>query len=293
MSVDIKLDPQIRSFTSRGLTLRYADWGGEGLPVLILVHGTRDHARSWDWTARALRQEYRVLAPDLVGHGESEWDTPGGYLLPDYVYDLAQLVRLSGAERIRIIGHSLGGRIAITFAGIFSDKVEKLVAIEGMGPSDQTVRERLSAPVGTRVRRWMEEWQAAAAKQPRVYESVDTVAQRLLARNPHFTWEQGQHLAEHTVKRQADGTYLLRDDPAVRISRPFDFGIEDRAALASAVECDVLLVHGTESFLPNPVHDGREKLFRSARTVTFDNAGHWLHHDRFDDFIEEVRRFLA
>jgi pimeloyl-ACP methyl ester carboxylesterase len=283
----------MRTYSSRRLALRYYDWAGQERPPLILVHGTRDHARSWDWTARALRNDYHVLAPDLAGHGESEWDLAGSYQFQDYVYDLAELVRSIAAPRVRIIGHSLGGRIALSFAGAFPERVEKVIAIEGMGVSDETWIERHAAPGDERLRKWIEARHALNARTGRAYQSVDDVAQKIRSRNPHFTAEQAQHLALYTVKQRPDGAYALRDDPAVMTARLFEFGVADRAALFGAIACDVLLIQGDESWLPNPAQDGREKLFRSVRTITFDGAGHWAHHDRFEDFVREARSFLA
>jgi pimeloyl-ACP methyl ester carboxylesterase len=240
-----------------------------------------------------MRDDYRVLAPDLVGHGESEWDVAGSYQFQDYVYDLAELVRSIGAPRVRIIGHSLGGRIALSFAGAFPEQVEKVIAIEGMGVSDETWIERYAAPGNERLRKWIEERRTLNAKAPAVYSSVDDVAQRIRSRNPRFTTEQAQHLAFYTVKQRPDGAYALRDDPAVMTARLFEFGVADRAALFGAVTCDVLLIHGAESWLPNPAQDGRDQLLRTVRTITFEGAGHWAHHDRFEEFVREARAFLA
>src|SRR5206468_48214 len=85
----ILLVPQSRHYKSHGLRLHYADWGNEGAPAVILVHGGRDHCRSWDVIARSLQPHFHVLAPDLRGHGDSDWTKGGSYALTEYVYDLA------------------------------------------------------------------------------------------------------------------------------------------------------------------------------------------------------------
>src|SRR5688572_746180 len=85
-------DPVVRSHVSQGLTLRYVDWGNEDAPVLVLVHGSRDHARSWDAVALALRDKWRVIAPDLRGHGDSDWSPDGAYLSSYNLLDLADLI---------------------------------------------------------------------------------------------------------------------------------------------------------------------------------------------------------
>ena len=85
--------PESRFHTSQGLRLHYADWGNETAPPLILIHGGRDHCRSWDAMARALQPHFHVVAPDLRGHGESDWMTGGSYALIEHVYDLKRLIQ--------------------------------------------------------------------------------------------------------------------------------------------------------------------------------------------------------
>jgi len=84
--------PASRSYFSQRLRLHYVDWGNTEAPPLVLVHGGRDHCRNWDWVARALSKDWHVIAPDLRGHGDSEWVADGNYTMAAYVYDLAQLI---------------------------------------------------------------------------------------------------------------------------------------------------------------------------------------------------------
>ena len=62
--------PASHSYFSQRLKLHYADWGNEGKPPLILLHGGRDHCRNWDWTAQALRDDWHIICPDVRGHGQ-------------------------------------------------------------------------------------------------------------------------------------------------------------------------------------------------------------------------------
>jgi len=84
--------PTSRIYFSQRLRLHYVDWGNEGAPPLLLVHGGRDHCRAWDWVAQALRKDWHIIAPDLRGHGDSEWPSDGNYTMPAFIYDLAQLI---------------------------------------------------------------------------------------------------------------------------------------------------------------------------------------------------------
>src|SRR5260370_343406 len=115
--------PQSPYYYSQGLRLHFPDGGNPQAPPLLLVHGGLDHSRSWDHLARALRRNFHVVAPDLRGHGESEWATGSSYSLADHVYDLTGLVKAAGFENVSIVGHSMGGMVSLTYAGAFPEQV--------------------------------------------------------------------------------------------------------------------------------------------------------------------------
>src|SRR5271169_5826581 len=104
--------PTSQSYISQRLRLNYVDWGNPQAPPLILLHGGQDHCRNWDWVAQRMRDEWHIIAPDLRGHGDSEWSADGFYSMAGYVYDLAQLVHQQRLAPVTIIAHSLGGNIA-------------------------------------------------------------------------------------------------------------------------------------------------------------------------------------
>jgi alpha-beta hydrolase superfamily lysophospholipase len=94
-------EPADRFYESQGLRLHYVDWGNETAPPLILVHGGLDHCRNWDAIARELQPHFHIMAPDLRGHGDSEWAKGSSYSLTDHVYDLSRLIRFAGAAGCR------------------------------------------------------------------------------------------------------------------------------------------------------------------------------------------------
>ena len=126
--------PTSHTYFSQRLRLHYVDWGNAGKPPLLLVHGGRDHCRNWDWAAEALRDSWHIIAPDLRGHGDSQWSTDGSYSMAGYIYDLAQLIHQQRLAPVTIVAHSLGGNIALRYAGIYPETVARLAAIEGLGP---------------------------------------------------------------------------------------------------------------------------------------------------------------
>ena len=104
--------PTSQTFISQRLRLHYLDWGNRGKPPLVLVHGGRDHARSWDWVAEQLHEDYHVVAMDHRGHGDSDWVSDGNYSSNDMVYDLAQLVHQLGVGPVTIVSHRRRQRLA-------------------------------------------------------------------------------------------------------------------------------------------------------------------------------------
>ena len=284
--------PTSHSFVSQRLKLRYVDWGNPGAPPLILLHGGRDHSRSWDWSAEALRTKWHVIAPDLRGHGDSEWSPDGDYGTLANLYDLAQLIHQQGLAPVTIVAHSFGGNIALRYAGTYPENVRRLVAIEGLGPSPRMLADRLAKPPGKRLRDWIEAKRASAGRTPRKYASIDEALQRMKEANAYLSDAQARHLTIHGVSQNEDGTYSWKFDPYMRIFPPFDMVQADIEQLWAAISCPTLLMYGEKSWASNPEKDGRATHFRNASVILFENAGHWLHHDQFDRFMSELDAFL-
>lgn len=285
--------PTSQAYVSQRLRLHYADWGNPDAPPLILLHGGRDHCRNWDWVARELRADYHIIAPDLRGHGDSAVSPSGDYSMGAFVYDLAQLIHQQKLAPVRIVAHSLGGNIALRYAGAFPETVRKLVAIEGMGPSPAMIAERTKRTPAERLRSWVEDTRKLAGRQPRRYASIEEAFGRMQAENRHLNEDQARYLTVHGVAQNEDGTYSWKFDNYVRAFSPVDFSPDEIGQLWGNITCPVLLVNGKESWASNPETDGRAAAFKDVRVVEFDRAGHWVHHDRLADFVAEVRGFLA
>ncbi|CAN7273936.1 alpha/beta hydrolase [Phenylobacterium sp. LjRoot225] len=288
-------EPAARVHLSQGLRLNYFDWGNQGAPLLLLVHGIRDHARSWDWVARALRHDWHVIAPDLRGHGDSAWSPDGGYLGSYHVLDIADLVETlvgepGGQGPLTIIGHSFGGNVVARYCAAYPDRVRKLVLVEGLGPSPNVQAEWAALGPAARTRDWIDKRRATAAAPPRRMATLAEAVQRMQAANPHLSEAQASHLARHGARRHADG-YGWKYDPLVSIFPPEDFSALG-PAVWQAIAAPALLCYGTESWTTDPEKDGRASHFRDRRSLAFEMAGHWLHHDQFDAFMAALRDFL-
>jgi pimeloyl-ACP methyl ester carboxylesterase len=288
MTTSNDIRPTSYSFVSQRLRLNYLDWGNADAPTLILVHGGRDHARSWDRIARALRDEWHIIAPDLRGHGDSVWSPDGAYAMPYYILDLAELVHQQRSQPVSIIAHSLGGAISLRYSGLFSERVRKLVAVEGLGLSDK----RLASGSVDRWRNWIDKRRALGSRRHHRFPSIEDALTRMLSENQHLSAEQAHHLTIHGVNRNEDGSYSWKFDNYLRALLPLDISNDELHALWGRIECPTLLAYGNDSWTSNPATDGRVKYFKSAQVVTYDNAGHWLHRDQFDSFLKDVRAFL-
>jgi pimeloyl-ACP methyl ester carboxylesterase len=284
--------PTSHSFFSQRLRLHYVDWGNADKPPLLLLHGGRDHCRNWDWTAEALRDQWHIIAPDLRGHGDSQWSPDGSYTMAGYLYDLAQLIHQQRLAPVTIIAHSLGGNIALRYSGIYPESVARLVATEGLGPT-RMLAELAGKTIDKRMDEWIHEQRALAGRLPRRYGSIEDAFRRMQEENPHLSAEQARHLTAQGVNQNEDGTYSWKFDNYVRAWPPYDMSRRDIASLWSRIDCPTLLLYGKESKSGNPADDGRAEPFRHARVAGIDGAGHWLHHDRLDEFLRIVREFLG
>jgi pimeloyl-ACP methyl ester carboxylesterase len=285
--------PTSRSYISQRLRLNYVDWGNESAPPLILLHGGRDHCRNWDWVAQRLRDKWHVIAPDLRGHGDSQWADAAAYGMDGFIYDLAQLVHQQGLAPVTLVAHSLGGNIALRFTGVFPEQVRRLVAIEGLGPSPKMEAELSQKTIDSRMLGWIGAQRKLAARVPRRYATLEDAFGRMQEENRHLSAEQALHLTRHGVRQNEDGTYSWKFDNYIRAIPPYDMSRDDIRHLWSRITCPALLVYGSESWASNPERDGRVQHFANAQVGVIEGAGHWVHHDRLDEFMALIEPFLA
>lgn len=285
-------EPTSHVFLSRRLRLNYNDWGNHGAPPLLLVHGGADHSRSWDWTAARLRRDWHVIAPDLRGHGDSEWSKDGNYDRTELIYDLAQLVHHLGYDQVSIVAHSLGAIVALRYAGIYPEKVRRLVAIEGAGVTPPKIRELWARPVNERFALWIDSGRSLSGKLPHRYATVEDALARMQSANRHLSAGQARHLTLHAIARNEDGSWSWKFDPYVRLVSPLDMPADDVRLLWGRIDCPVMLMWGAQSWSAHPSESGVADSFRDVRVVEFADSGHWLHHDEFEKFIAAVGDFL-
>jgi pimeloyl-ACP methyl ester carboxylesterase len=281
--------PTARVFHAQGLELNAWEWVNEGAPKLLLLHGWRDHGRSWDRVARALRNDFHILAPDLRGHGDSARSPDADYSMTAYLADVAELLDQAGFTELSLIGHSMGGNLAVRYSAIFPERIRRLVAIEGLRRPPPE-----NAPaIDRRLRTYIEDRRTWGRRTSRRYPSLAKAQAALQATNPRLGSEQAGELTFHGMRRNEDGSYSWKFDDLARVPSPVDMSDEELQFLYGRIPCPVLLAYGANSWATSPAEDGRLALFQNARVALFEDAGHWLHHEQFRRFIEEVRPFLT
>ena len=280
-------EPASRHFHSHRLRLHVADWGNGAAPPLILLHGGNDHARSWDDVARRLRDRFHVVAPDLRGHGDSDWSPDGNYSVLAHVIDLAELIRHLGGGPIPIVAHSFGARVALRYAGIFPETVSRLVAIEGLFEVGQP------KPPAERIRDYYQRQRTFIAKAPPRYATIEQAAERMRGVNPRLSDALALHLARHGTRQSEDGRHRWKFDPLARPRTPIELTPEEERTLFAAIACPTLTVQGRDSWAVIDEDHPGYRAIPDRRLVTFDDAGHWVQHDRLEGFVEMVTGFLG
>jgi pimeloyl-ACP methyl ester carboxylesterase len=268
-----------------GLTYHCLEWGqaaaGDGLGpeagrrTVVLVHGFLDLAWGWAEVATRLAERYHVIAPDLRGHGDSDWIGAGGYYhFFDYVADLdAVIARLAG-PRLAVVGHSMGGTITAYWAGVRPTRADAVVLLEGLGPPEST------AALPARAAGWIDGW-AGTRRVGRPLPSVEAAAERLRRHDPQLGLDAALTLAGHGT-RAVEGGVVWKHDPLHATFGPYPFAVEAAAQYWRAVAAPVLYVDGDASRLRLAEAELARRLacFPRARRQTLPGVGHMMmRHD--------------
>ncbi len=290
-----------RSSTSRfpsvrGLRYHLRVWEPDpGRPVdgdLWLLHGWMDVSASFQFLVDAMRGNWRVFAPDWRGFGLSERPAADCYWFPDYLADLDELLRqVAGDAPVDLIAHSMGGNVAMLYAGARPARVRRLINLEGVGLRDSPADD---AP--HRYEAWLDELQRGT--RLRDYADLGEVAARMMRSNPRLSQDKAAFLARHWSRPTAEGRRELLGDPAHRIVNAVLYRADEVLACWRRIDAPVLLVLAGESeahraFLREEAFQRRLRVLRSIEQRTLEGAGHMLHHDRPQALADLVEAFLA
>jgi pimeloyl-ACP methyl ester carboxylesterase len=270
-----------RTLTLHGSLFHYTERGERAAPPVILLHGVTGHARTWDEEGAALASRYRVIALDQRGHGDSDPPPDADYSIQSLVGDVTAFVDALALQTFAIVGLSLGGRVAIQYAGTRPNRVTRLVVVD-IGPD--------IAPDGfARVGRMM-------ASAPERFDTLEDVVAFQRATNPRYTEALLRARVHHGVRQLPDGGFTWKYDRGLRdtvragrFSAPIDLWPAWRA-----LACPTLLVRGAESDILTA--DLATKMIEAqpkARLVDVPGAGHTVPGDRPELFVRLLREFLG
>jgi pimeloyl-ACP methyl ester carboxylesterase len=211
------------------------------------------------------------------------------YSVSEYVLDLSALADIVDGFPVYLIGHSLGAAVVLQYAGIYPDRVQKLIAIEGVAPPPSIVPIR---PPHERLRHWIEGMRDFEKRRPHQYPSLEAAYERMHKANTYLSDDMARHLTLFGSNWNADGTLTWKFDNFVRAIFPYGFNVNDTREIWEQIQCPVLLFRGLDSWTEDPYKAGHINAIRNHRLINVPKAGHWLHHDQTEFFIEETRKFF-
>ncbi|MBA2548358.1 MAG: alpha/beta hydrolase [Burkholderiaceae bacterium] len=282
----------------RGLRYHLREWGAadaDAAHTWVMLHGWMDVSASFQFVIDELPDDWKIVAPDWRGFGLSARATADCYWFPDYLADLEFILdAVLRGERAWLLGHSMGGNIALVYAGTRPDRVRAVVNLEGFG-----LRATAAEQAPDRFSQWIDELKAGAAL--RDYASRHEVAARLMKNNRRLSPDRAAFLAEHWAVPDGSGRFAVAGDPAHRIVNPALYRIDEVLACWSQVECPVLWVRAAQSDVlrhVGPDHeaalrevDARKEVLRNVTSVLIEDAGHMVHHDQPEQLAHLITAF--
>jgi len=275
----------------RGLRVHVTRWPGTDPDPLFLLHGWADTGGTFQFLVDSLSERLALTAPDLRGFGRSERPAEG-YWFPDYLADLEALLdQLAPEGKVSLVGHSMGGNIALLYAGIRPERLRRVVCIEGFGLA-RTRPEQAPA----RYREWLGQLRnpPAFARFP----SFESFVHLLVRRNPRLSPERAAFIAEAWSERLPDGSVTMRADPAHKRVNAVLYHREEAEAVWREITAPVLYVVGEQSdFFSRLGDDGRPenmtRIIPGLEPCLIPDAGHMVHHEQPERLAREIEAFLA
>ena len=289
----------------RGWHYHVLQWGDPhggldtGLPPLVLLHGWMDVGASFQFLVDELQalegERRRVLAPDWRGFGLSTGPAQDSYWFPDYLGDLDGLLdALCPGQPVDLLGHSMGGNVAMNFAGVRTARIRRLVNLEGFGLPRTQPQE---AP--GRLAHWLDTLKAPSALP--VYDDLPAVAARLMKTNPRLRADRAHWLAGRRARPLPDGRWQLLGDPAHKRPNPVLYQADEALAMWRSIRAPLLWVQGeaTEAetwwrgrYTLAEFHQRLSEVPQVQREV-LPGCGHMLHHDQPAALARLLASFLG
>ena len=295
----------------RGLQYHVQIWDSPGAPAsqppLVLVHGWMDVAASYQFMVDALSDAFvqgrTIIAPDWRGFGltapAADAHKVDNYFVTDYLADLDFLLdHYAAGQQVDLVGHSMGGNVVMTYAGVRPERIRRLVNLEGFG---QPASQPSDAPA--RYAEWMDELKSLQRGEMdlKAYDDVGGVARRLMKTNPRLTEDKAGWLASHWARPDAAGKWKILGDAAHKVVSANIYRAEETLALYRRISMPLLAVEASDDSLGKwwkgkftlAEYHERLKLVPQATVAVIQDAGHMLHHDQPAQLAQMIEDFLA
>jgi pimeloyl-ACP methyl ester carboxylesterase len=267
-------------------------------PPLVMLHGYMDVSASFQFVVDAMQHVRHIVSIDWRGFGLTtplSGYLPDSYWFPDYLGDLDAVLDALFADRaIDLLGHSMGGNIAMIYAGVRPSRIRRLINLEGFGLPDT-----VAAQAPGRYQRWLN--QLREEKRLRSYATLEDVAARMQQSNPRLSTDKARWLANYWAQQEADGRWHLLSDPAHKRTNPILYRDDDIAACRKLITAPTLWVDGCDSELldmfggegARAVWQSRLAAVPKITHLSLEACGHMLHHDQPQRLAAEIDAFLA
>ena len=272
--MDNTLEPRDKFITANSLRLHYLDWGNPSSIPIVLLHGLCSNAHYWDFFAPKVANEYRLLAIDQRGHGESSWAE--SYSPRDYLLDLEVFVGSLNLGEFMLIGHSMGGINAIIYAARHPDQVSALAIVDIAPEIDAAGVKRM---------------ERERASEPKTFSTEEEASLYMRKLEPRHSDEFIKHLTNYALMRDCRGRLTFKYDKKL-------LGTELRSPTwlweyVNQIICPVSLVHGTESdMLSAEVAQTMAENLSFGSVIDIEEAGHSVPGDNPESFEAAILDFL-
>ncbi len=275
-----QVQPMDKTVTVNGLELHYLDWNNEAQPPLVLLHGLRGHAHSWDDVSAAFCTNYHVLALDQRGRGDSDAAPAGDYSTQAYVDDLAAFVDALNLPPFILMGHSMGGRNSMAFTAQYPEKVAQLIIVD-VGPTiDPRGAERIKREIHA---------------VPETFDSFEAVVAYMSEQNRYASDAVLRRRLRYATTDLPDGKVGWRYDRVIREQSRHGTGApsEDLWPHLPKITCPTFIVRGADTdLLSLEVAQQMLDTLPHAELAEVQRAAHMVFEENPNGFMEAVRPFL-
>lgn len=271
--------PSDHFIVANGLKMHYLDWGNSQLPPVLLLHGVRLQAHTWDMAALLLRDHYHLAALDQRGHGDTEWTSEAQFSTDTFdlmLEDTRDLIERLGWRKFILVGMSMGGITAMRYAARFSDRLSALCIVD-IAP--ETLQSGVLSMEGFKI-------------ETETLSRFEDFLERSHKFMPHRPIAQLRYSLMHSLKKLPDGRWTWKQDHrAGAVHR--DAPLANLWSELPKITVPTLLMRGAQSNVLAPGAAERAvSTLPNGKLVTIDPATHNVHSDNPVAFARELHAFL-